>query len=163
MSRVSQTRPRRYKWLLVVLAIFLALTGAVGWLVASESGLRWLVGITVRKSEGDLSVNGISGRLIDTIVLQQLVLRGDSWRVVLHGVQLECKPAALLHGELEVLHLNVREVEILSLPSNTPSIMPASLGLPLHVNVKQVKIDSFSVITSEGTKQIGRASCRERV
>jgi len=158
MNRASQTKFRRNKWLLVVLIPCLFLAGGGGWLVASESGLQWLVGVVQRKSGGDLNVKGISGSLIDTIVLQQLVLRGDGWRVTLQGVQLEWQPAALLRGELEVLHLSARQVEILSLTSDTPSALPASLGLPFLVSVKQLKIDSFSVITSEGAEPVFSAS-----
>jgi translocation and assembly module TamB len=152
MVRTSQTKSRRYKWLFVSLAPFLVFAGGAGWLVASESGLQWLIGVVQLKSRGDLSVKGISGSLIDNIFMQQLVLRGDGWRVTLQGVQLEWQPAALLRGELEVLHLSARQVEILSLTSDTPSVLPGNLGLPLLVSVKQLKIDSISVATSVGAE-----------
>lgn len=152
MNRTFQTKSRSYKWLLVALTPCLVLAGGAGWLVASESGLQWLAGVAERKYGGDLSVKGISGSLTDTIATQQLVLRGDGWRVTLQGVRLEWRPAALLRGELEVLRLSARQVEVLSLTSDTPSVLPDNLGLPLFVSVVQLKIDSFSVITGEGAE-----------
>lgn len=151
MGRAAQTKSRRYKWLLLALAPCLILTGG-GWLVASESGLRWLAGVAERQSGGGFSANGISGSLIDSFAMQQFVLRGDGWRVTLRDVRLLWQPAALLSGKLEVLHLSARQVEILSLTSDTPGVLPVSLSLPLEMSVMQMKIDSFSVITSEGAE-----------
>jgi translocation and assembly module TamB len=158
MDHASQKKSRRNRWLLVALTPCLLLAGGGGWLVASESGLKWLVGVVQRKSGGDLNIKGISGSLIDSIVMQQFVLRGEGWRVTLQGVQLEWQPSALLHGELEMLNLSARQVEILSLTTDTPSVLPDSLGLPLFISVKQLKIDAFSVITSEGAKPVFSAS-----
>jgi len=158
MIRASQTSYRRNKWLLVALTPCLLLAGGGGWLVGSESGLKWLVGVVQRKSGGNLSVNGINGSLIDNIFMQQLVLRGDGWRVTLRGVRLEWQPAALLRGELEILQLSARQAEILSLAGDTPSVLPGSLGLPLSVTVKNLKVDSFSVITGEGSEPAFSAS-----
>ncbi|OGT06240.1 MAG: hypothetical protein A2143_02025 [Gallionellales bacterium RBG_16_57_15] len=158
MGHAAHTKSRRYKWLLVVLTPCLVLAGGGGWLVASESGLRWLAGVVQRQSGGSLSVNGTSGTLFDSFGMQQLVLRGDGWRVTLQGVRLQWQPAALLRGELEVLHLSARQVEILSLTSDTPGVLPVSLSLPFEMSVMQMKIDSFSVITSEGAEPVFSAS-----
>ncbi|MFZ5524358.1 MAG: translocation/assembly module TamB domain-containing protein [Pseudomonadota bacterium] len=150
MGRTSKTRSRRYKWLLVVLAPCLVLAGGGGWLVASESGLQWLVGAIERQSGGSLSVNGISGTLLDSFGMQQLVLQGEGWRISLQDMQLQCQPAALLIGELKVLRLGVRQAEILSSPSDTPLVLPDSLSFPLDVSVMQMKLDSVSVLRREG-------------
>lgn len=150
MDRASQKKSRRYKWLFVALAPCLVLAGGGGWLVASESGLRWLVGVIERQSGGSLSVNGVSGTLLDSFGMQQLVLRGDGWRITLLGMQLQCQPAALLIGELKVLRLSARKAEILSPPSETPLALPDSLSLPLDVSVTQMKLDYLGVLSGEG-------------
>jgi translocation and assembly module TamB len=49
-----------------------------------------------------------------------------------------------------VLRLDARQVEVLSLPSNKPPVLPDSLSLPLAVSVLQMKLGSLSVISREG-------------
>lgn len=150
MGQVIQAKSRRYKWLIVVLTPCLILAGGGGWLLASKSGLQWLVGEVERQSAGNLSTKGINGSLFSTFGMQQLVLRGEGWRVTLKDVQLEWQPAAMLHGQLTVLHLSARQVEVLSLPSDTPLVLPDNLRLPLAVSVLQMRVGSLSVISAEG-------------
>jgi translocation and assembly module TamB len=148
MGRVIKSKSRRYKWLLVALAPCLVLAGGVGWLVATESGLQWLAGVIERQSGGSVSVNGTSGTLLDSYGMQQIVIRGKGWRITLQDTQLQWQPAALLIGELKVLRLSARQVEILFSPTDTPLALPDSLSLPLAVSVLQMKLDSLSVISS---------------
>lgn len=158
MGRISQTKPRRYKWLLVVLTPCLVVAGGSAWLVGSRSGLQWLAGVVEHQSGGNLSANGISGSLLDTFGMQQLVLRGEGWRITLHDAQLQLQPSSLLRGELKVLRLSARQVDVLSLPSNKPLVLPDSLSLPLAVSVLQMKIDSLRVFSREGAEPVFFAS-----
>lgn len=146
MTRTS----RRRKWLVVVLAPCLLLAGGTTWLVASNSGLQWLTGVVEHQSGGKLSAQGINGSLLASFGMQQLVLHGDGWRITLHGVQIQWQPAALLRGELKVLHLGAKQVEVLSLSSGQPPVLPDNLGLPLALDVLQMKLDSLSITSKEG-------------
>ena len=146
MTRTS----RRHKWLVVVLTPCLLFAGGTTWLVASNSGLQWLTGVVEHQSGGKLSAQGINGSLFASFAMQQLVLHGDGWRITLHGVQIQWQPAALLRGELKVLRLGARQVEVLSLPSGKPPVLPDNLGLPLAVNVLQMQLDSLSITSKEG-------------
>ena len=152
MSRAVRTGSRRYKWLVVALTPCLILAGAGGWLVASRSGLEWMVAVAERRSGGNLNAHGISGSLFDTFGIQQLVLRGEGWRITLQDVQLQWQPAALLLGELNVLRMSARQVELLSLPSDKPPVLPDSLSLPLDLSVLQMNIDAFRVLRREGAE-----------
>ena len=150
MARASLSMSRRSKWLLIALAPVLALAGGGGWLVASESGLQWLTGVIEHRSNGGFDVNGLSGTLLDRVVMRQLVVRGEGWRVTVQDVQLQVQPIALLIGELKVPALNARQIEILSVPSDTPVAAPESLGLPIDVNIKQMKLGTLRLLSREG-------------
>ncbi len=150
MARIPQIKSRRKQWLIVVLLPCLILAGGGGWLVASSSGLKWLVGVAEHQSGGKLSANGINGSLFKSFGIQQLVLRGEGWRLTLYDAQIQWQPASLLHGELKVLSLGARQAEVLSLPSDKPHVLPGSLSLPLAVSVLQMKLGSLSVISTEG-------------
>ena len=141
---------RRHKWLLIVLTPCLFLAGGTAWLVASSSGLQWLTGVIEHQSGGKLSAQGVNGSLFASFGMQQLVLHGDGWRITLHDAQIQWQPAALLRGELKVLRLDAKQVEVLSLPSGKPPVLPSSLSLPLAVNVLQMQLDVLSIISKEG-------------
>ncbi len=150
MDKDSQTLSRRNKWLLGILTPCLVLAVGTGWLVASTSGLQWLLGVVERRSGGAFNANGISGSLLDSIGMQQLVLRGDGWRITLHGAQLQWQPTALLQGKLNVLYLSVQQVDVLTLPSDKPPALPDSLRLPLDVSVSRMRFDSLRFYGREG-------------
>jgi translocation and assembly module TamB len=142
----------RRKWLVILLPVLLAIAGAGAWLLATGSGLRWLVNVAERQSAGRFDANDVSGSLLDNIGMQQLVLRGDGWRVTAHEVHIEWQPAALLQGELKLTALHANRVEILSVPSGKSPAMPDSLGLPFAVSVLDMKAGSISVSSREGAK-----------
>lgn len=150
MARIPQTKSHRNKWLALVLAPCLVLAGGAAWLVTAESGLRWMVGIVAHQSGGNLSANGINGSLFNSFGMQQLVLRGEGWRITLYDTQIQWQPASLLHGELKVLSLRARQAEVLSLPSDKPHVLPGSLSLPVAMSVLQMKLGALSVISREG-------------
>jgi translocation and assembly module TamB len=150
MMHVKTRMSRRHKWMVIVLTPCLVLAGGATWLVASSSGLQWLIGVAEHQSGGKLSAHGVNGSLFASFGMKQLVLHGDGWRITLHDAQIQWQPAALLRGELKVLRLDARKVEVLSLPSDKPPVLPDSLRLPLALNVSQMKVDSLSIINKEG-------------
>lgn len=151
MARTPQTKSRRYKWLLVALTPCLVLSGGGAWLVTSRAGLQWLAGVLEQRSGGNLSAKAISGSLLDSPGMQLFELRGKGWRITVKDVQMQWQPAALLHGELRVLRLSARQIEVLSSPSDTPLVLPDNLNLPLDVSVLQMKLDSLLVFSSENS------------
>ena len=87
-----------------------------------------------------------AARCLISFGMQQLVLRGEGWRITLHDVQMQWQPAALLRGELKVLRLSARQVEVLSLPSGKPPVIAGQPELAtVAVSVLEMKIDSLSV------------------
>ncbi|MCG6933502.1 MAG: translocation/assembly module TamB domain-containing protein [Gallionella sp.] len=151
MGTLLKTVARR-KWMVLLLSVFLVIAGAGAWLFASASGLRWLVNMAEHQSAGRFDATDVSGTLLDTINLQQMVLRGNGWRVTAHEMQIEWQPAALLQGELRIDALHAGRIEILSLPSGKSPALPENLGLPFTVSVLDMKAGSLSLSSREGAK-----------
>jgi translocation and assembly module TamB len=149
MGAMLKTVARR-KWLVILLTACLGIAAAGAWLLGSGSGLRWLVNMAEHQSAGRFTANDVSGSLLDTINMQQLVLRSDGWRVTAHEVHIEWQPAALLQGELRLTALQAVRIDILSLPSGKSPAMPDSLVLPFAVSVLDMKAGSISVSSREG-------------
>ncbi len=152
MQQDSQFLTRRNKWLLGVVAPLVLLLAVTVWLLATTSGLLWMLGVTHRHSRGNIQAQGVSGSLLEPIGIQQLVLRGEGWRVTLRGVFLDWHPTALLQGKLNVQNLRVREVDVLVLPSDKPATLPASLRLPLEISAAQIDINVLSVFSRENAQ-----------
>ena len=150
MARIPQMISRRNIWLIVVLVPCLIVAGGGGWVVTSSSGLKWLVGVAEHQSGGNLSAEGVNGSLFDSFEVRQLVLRGEGWRITVNDAQIQWQPAALLYGELKLLSLRAGIVEVLSVPSDKPPVLPERLGLPLTLSVLQIKVGSLAVISKEG-------------
>jgi translocation and assembly module TamB len=148
--RTMLTTIARRKWVVILLSACLGIAGTGIWLLASGSGLRWLVSVAEHQSAGRFSAKDVSGSLLDTISIQQLVLRGDGWRVTAQQVHIEWQPAALLQGDLRFNTLHAGRIEILSLPSGKSPAMPDSLALPFAVSVLDIKAGSISVSSREG-------------
>lgn len=149
MNRNVQAKLLRYKWRFVALAVCMALVGGGIWLAGSLSGLQWLAGAVERQNEGRLRITTMNGTLLSSFGMQGLVWLDDDWRVTLKDVQLQWQPTALLSGELRVLRLEAGHVEVLSLPSDTPLVLPDSLSVPLRLNLLQLKVGTLDVAGSE--------------
>ena len=132
MKNLIKGKSRRYNRMVIILIPCMILAGSVGWLVASSSGLQWLASTVERQSGGKVSANGISGSLIDSFGLQRLVILGEGWRITIQDIQVKWEPAALLSGQLKLLQLSARQIEVLSLSSDKTFVLPENLNLPLE-------------------------------
>lgn len=124
-------------------------TVAGGWMLGTHSGLIW-VSSAVQQFSGDmLEIDGEHGTLLKDFGMRHLLLRGEGWRVSLSDVEVHWRPAALLRGELHLLQLQAKNVDVLSLPSEQAASLPASLSLPLDIKLEQLEVASLHVSSSE--------------
>src|SRR5512134_675518 len=90
---------------LVLGAIVLLAAGAGAWLTTSTSGLRWLGSTASHLSEGKISLEGLDGKLSQSIKADVVSFRGNDLLVVARGLQLNWQPDALLSGRLNIVDL----------------------------------------------------------
>jgi len=135
--------------LVALLAGGAVLTGGAGWLLASNSGLRWMSEVVQARSGGALEISGVEGALINAFGIERLVVHGDGWRVEFAAVRMHWRPIKLLQGELNVLSLSARQVDVLTLPGDAPFVLPATLHLPLDIEVLQAQIDTLRLFSRE--------------
>jgi translocation and assembly module TamB len=149
MSAPRSMLSRTQRWGVVLLAPFAMLAGGGSWLLGTSSGLQAVVAILQRYSGGMLEIKGGEGRLLDAFSLERMGVHGDGWRIGLRDVRVHWQPALLLQGELQVLRLQVRQVEVVSLPSDAPPVLPDTLLLPLDIRLVQVEIGELELSGSE--------------
>ena len=146
----TPARSRAYRWLgrlaIALLVLVVVLAGALGWLVGSESGLRALSGVLARTTAGRLQLEAPSGRLLDAWSVRALRWNDAGQEVTIEQLAVAWSPAELRHGRLVIERLAAASVRVSVAPgggSSEPVALPASLELPLAVDVGQLDIGRF--------------------
>jgi len=142
------------RWLKqIVISVFvliLILIGFVGWLIATESGFRFLIVQAQNWAPGQLTVNYFEGRLLDKFSLRGLVYQHDELAVHLTSFDFNWNPRALFQPKLQVKQLHVKGLDI-KLPPSQPqaeSSEPISLPeirLPLTLALEDIAIQQLTL------------------
>jgi translocation and assembly module TamB len=131
-------------------ALIIVIAGIGAWLTASTSGLKWLGSAVSHLSTGNISLEGLDGKLSQSIKADVVRFTRDDLLVVARGVQLNWQPDALLSKQLKIVDLTAEDVEIISPPSPEPSSLPDNLELPLSLLVQKVDIGALRVLHEKG-------------
>ncbi|MDD2701913.1 MAG: translocation/assembly module TamB domain-containing protein [Sideroxydans sp.] len=150
---IQRFAPSRRQLLWLALLTPLAMVAAGGsWLLGTQSGLIW-VSTALQKYSGEmLEIEGEHGALMDNFGMRHLLLRGEGWRVTLQDVEVHWRPVAFLHGELHVLQLQAKSMDVLTLPADTATAMPEDISLPLAIKVEQFDVGSLRLSSSENAE-----------
>ncbi|MGE5320697.1 MAG: translocation/assembly module TamB domain-containing protein [Hyphomicrobiaceae bacterium] len=138
---------------LIGLVAMLALVAvAVFGMAATTTGFRWLVNAAASLSGGRLLVAGVDGHLGTPIRVDKLMFTSATQRVTLERGRLEWQPRALLHGRLDIGLLAAQTVRVEVLQKRlTPPALPASLRLPVDVQVAAWDVARLEVVDAGGT------------
>ncbi|MEO7464610.1 MAG: hypothetical protein ABIV42_03960, partial [Nitrosospira sp.] len=136
----------------LLVAFMMMATGIGVWLMTSTSGLRWLGSTVSHLSKGDISFEGLDGKLSGPLSAHTLRFANDDLLVVARKVELHWQPGALMSGLLEITAVTAGEVDIISPSSSEPKSPPESLELPLPVSIRELNIGTLRVLSKEGGK-----------
>lgn len=101
------------RWILGSIALpLLALVVAIAWLVATESGARWLIGQAQPYLPAALTLGESSGSLAGGLQVSPLRWRDDAVDVQVDNVAVEARLLPLLTGQLTISSLELRGVDI---------------------------------------------------
>lgn len=141
-------RPASRRWLAwsAVIALFLCLPPvAVLWLAFTESGLVAAADLAQRLSAGTIRIEGAHGRLAGPLRVLAVRYSDGNNAAVIRELALDWQPAALAHGELRIHRLSAGAIELRIAPSERAARVPASLALPLDVDVTHLSIGRLVV------------------
>jgi translocation and assembly module TamB len=96
---------------LLVLVLGLA-AGVALWLLVTNGGARWLVGVLVRQAPGTVTVQQVEGRLWGRLRLTGIEARGPEGALSVEQLEMAWQPAALLHGKVLLTRLGAEELSI---------------------------------------------------
>ena len=137
---------------LIVLLLLLVTAGALGVLLGTPSGLRFLVERVDDALPGTLDIAGIEGGLFGELQLEQVSYRDEAVEVGADEVRLRWRPRALLQGRFHLLELSVitprftqravGEAPPPEDPDDEGLTLP-DLALPIEIHVDRVAILDF--------------------
>ncbi len=155
-AATAPERRRRWPRVLVglVLALALITTAGYAWL-GSENALRWVLGRAVAASEGRLSIDGAEGSLLSIVQVARIEWHGEDIDVAAREVSLAWSPFDLVSRRFTVSGLAARNIAItVRKAANSTSGLPATLALPLEVNIRNVGVQRLEWTTPKGSGEL---------
>ena len=148
--------------LLVLLALLLALGGAVAWLAGSESGLRQGLALAQRHAPGELAWQRVAGRLTGPLAVDGLRYRQpDGLAVELGEVRFDWRPADLLQRRLRIERLHLTGLTLrLPPPTESPAPPPRrplrlpQIRLPLAIELHDIDVRDLRIYPHGASRPI---------
>ncbi|MEE4279067.1 MAG: translocation/assembly module TamB domain-containing protein [Halieaceae bacterium] len=146
--------------LALLLLGMLALAG-VAWMLASESGTRWIASEAADRLGGGLRWEALSGTLWQRLEISGLEVDEAGLRLSADAATFAWQPEALLHGELRVSALTLSNARLVLSdgPQQQPIedeattvFDPADLRLPVALSLDGVRLEGLSITLPDGTR-----------
>lgn len=129
------------------IAILLAISGTLTFVMQSEAALVWLLGKAVKIIPGELTIQHINGRLAGPIELKGLRYRHDTTLIDIGNLQFDWQAIKLLAGIVDVDLLDVDQLEIHLPGSNKPAAPPAwNIALPFDVKLANTRFRNVRIL-----------------
>ena len=143
---------------LFAVALLAGTVATLAWL-GSERGLHWLADRSpLRIGTLRVQLHGVDGNLWGRLQLAQLRIDDATRSIRADDVTLDWVPQALVHDQLLVPLLRIGSLDVLQRGGGTapkPAALPASLRLPLRVDLLQLRIDRMRTGRSDAPRPIG--------
>lgn len=125
------------------IALALTVVAAFTWL-SSEHALRTVLDIAAQRSGGRLALEGVTGSLTGRLAVERIRWHDDGTGVVADNVVLVFAPAALLRGRVAIRDATAQRLSLALPPGDgTPLELPASIGLPLALDVDRLAVGTI--------------------
>ncbi|MCB1749171.1 MAG: translocation/assembly module TamB domain-containing protein [Gammaproteobacteria bacterium] len=161
-------RPRRLVAVVaggILVPVLLAVL-VLAWVAATPAGSAWAVRTALAAAGPGYRVAAVSGRLVDTLGVDDLQVEQDGLRVRIARLELAWRPAALWHGEVHVVRLFARDIEVTPPPGESdgpPPAVPSYPALPLAVVVDEIAIENLVVVQDTSRTAIRRIALGARI
>ena len=151
--------------LLTILLLTLSLSTALGWLLNSENGLRWIYRQAESTLAGALQVHQVSGNLSDGVTLQGFDFKDSTVRVTADQVLLQWDPWALLSARIDITRVAIQQLDIEllqapddgNLPVDSVEVRPLelpSLEIPLALELRELKVDRVTLTQGDALYEL---------
>ena len=125
----------------------LALAIALGWLFATDAGLRWVLARAEREMGGALVIEEARGTLISVVTIDHIRFEADGTRIEAREVSTHASLAAAFGGELRLEPLHVARLDIAIGEGGSRASQPPTL--PFGLRLGTVEVERLRVLRGE--------------
>jgi translocation and assembly module TamB len=145
--------PRKPLWPRVLVALLAIVVVAIASLYAflrSQAALDYVVRRAVAAADGHLVIEGAEGSLLSTVRVARIKWTGDELDVEARDAALAWSPFDLISRKVHVSGLGAKRLSIDFKKAETKGGMPATLALPLEVEVRNIGVERLEWKTVAG-------------
>jgi translocation and assembly module TamB len=117
----------------------------LAFVVMTERGLQTAASLAQSLSGGALEIRGVHGRLQDDVRIDHLRYVDQKMQVDASDVHLRWHPRLLVQKKLSIDALEIVALTVATKASDEPAKMPASLQLPITIEVRQAAIGRLTL------------------
>ncbi|HET7844231.1 MAG TPA: hypothetical protein VFL14_08780, partial [Xanthomonadales bacterium] len=141
--------------LLAVLAIVVVAGASLYLFLGSQAALDYVVRRAVQEAQGHLVIEGAEGSLLSTVRIAHIKWTGDELDVDARDTAVAWSPFDLLSRKVNVSGLGAKRltVDFKKAESKSQGGMPATLALPLEVDVRNIGVErlEWKTVTQQGS------------
>jgi len=152
------------KWLLAVLVVVgCVVLAAAGWLLYSESGLRWAAALAEEALHGKLSLEGLRGALARDIEFGSIRYKDEQTRVDLRDGMVRVELLAILAARVGLRELRAKSLEVALAPGPSDGKPSAPPRIPFGLRVDRADLERISLELGAQRYLIERFELRDAV
>ncbi len=129
----------------LVLVAAIGIGGGAAWLLYSEGGFAWVLARLQRSAGGALDLAGARGSLAGGIEIARIRYSHEGTTVEARNVTVRLSPPSLAALAPRVTALRVAELIVTPAASAEPAALPATLVLPMSLQVDEARFDRIVV------------------
>jgi translocation and assembly module TamB len=134
------------KWLLAALALLACVVlAAAGWLLYTDSGLRWVAALAEEALRGKLRLEGVRGALARDIEFASIRFQDETTRVELRDGMLRLEFLSFLGARAGLRALRAKSLDVALTPGPSDGKPPAPPQIPIGLRVDRADIERISV------------------
>src|SRR5262245_9448799 len=134
------------KWLLAALVLVAGvILVAAGWLLYTDSGLRWAAAFAQEALQGKLKLEGLRGALARDIEAASILYQDEKTRVELREAVVRLELLSFLGGRAGIHELRAKTLEVRIAPGPSDGNPPAVPQIPLGLRVERADIERITL------------------
>lgn len=152
------------KWLLAALGLVVCLVlTAAGWLLYSESGLRWAAAFAEEALHGKLRVEGLRGALAREVEFASIRFQNETTRVDLREGVVRLELLSILGARAGVRELRAKSLEIVLASAPSDGKPPAPPQIPFGLRIDRADLERISLEVNGQHHALERFELRDAV
>jgi translocation and assembly module TamB len=134
------------RWLLAALVLVAGLVlGAAGWLLYTDSGLRWAAGLAQDALAGKLKLEGLRGALARDIEAASIQYQDEKTRVELREAVVRLELLSFLGARAGIRELRAKTLDVTIAPGPSDGKPPVVPQIPLGLRIDSADIERITL------------------